>query len=382
MKFRRLAVATVVASLFASGAALADLTVGITVSATGPASALGAPQKNTVALLPATVGGEKVNWIVLDDATDPTQASKNAKKLAEENKVDVLVGSSTVSNTIAVTEIAVESKTPLLGLGPVASLAPEKEHWLFRMPQHNRIMAGAIADDMAANGVKTIGVIGFADPYGESFMTEMKKAAEAKGIQLTINEKFNRADTSVMGQAMKLISAKPDAILIVSSGTPSALPHSTLVERGYKGRIYQTHGAIGRDVLRVGGKALEGGIFVTGPIVVGDQLADSNPMKAVIANYVKLYEAKYGAGSVGPQGAHLWDAYLILDAAVPVALKKAKPGTPEFRAALRDAIENTKNVVGVHGVFNMSPTDHFGHDERARVLVKVENGSYKLLRSE
>lgn len=210
----------------------------------------------------------------------------------------------------------------------------------------------------------------------------MKKAADAKGIPLVVTEKFNRADTSVMGQVMKIIAAKPDAVLVVASGTPSALPHSTLVERGYKGRIYQTHGAIGRDVLRVGGKALEGGIFVSGPIVVGDQLADSNPMKAVISNYVKNYEAKYGAGTVGPQGAHLWDAYALLEAAVPVAKAKAAPGTPEFRAALRDALEASKDVVGIHGVFNMSPNDHFGHDKRSRVLVKVENGAYKLMSAE
>ncbi|NMG50841.1 ABC transporter substrate-binding protein [Azoarcus communis] len=377
MKLKKLAVAVSVASLF-SLPAWADINVGITVSATGPASALGAPQKNTLALLPTTIAGEKVNYILLDDATDPTQASKNAKKLVDENKVDVLIGSSTVSNSLAVTEIAVESKTPLLALAPM-NLPPEKGHWVFRMPQHNGIMAGAIAEDMVANGVKSIGMIGFADPYGESFMAEMKKAAEEKGITIAITEKFNRADTSVMGQSVKIVAAKPDAVLIVASGTPSALPHSTLVERGFKGRIYQTHGAIGRDVLRVGGKALEGGIFVTGPIIVGDQLPDSHPLKASIKEYVTAYEGKYGAGSLGPQGGHLWDAYALIAAAVPAAKAKAQPGTAEFRAALRDAIEGSKDVVGVHGVFNMSPTDHFGHDERARVLVKVENGAYKLM---
>lgn len=381
MKLKQLAVAVSAMSLLTLPA-WADINVGITVSATGPASALGAPQKNTVSLLPTTIAGEKINWIVLDDATDPTQASRNAKRMVEEDKVDVMIGSSTVSNTMAVVDTAASSQTPLLSLSPVAGLPPEKDSWVFRMPQHNAIMASAIAEDMVANGVKTIGVIGFADPYGESFMVEMQKAAEAKGIQLTIHEKFNRADTSVMGQAMKLIAAKPDSILIVASGAPSALPHTTLVERGYKGRIYQTHGAIGRDVLRVGGKALEGGVFVTGPIVVADQLPDSNPMKAVINNYVKAYEDKYGAGSVGPQGAYLYDAYLILEAALPAAVAKATPGTPEFRAALRDAVETVQNVVGVHGVYNMSPTDHFGHDERARVLVEVENGAYKLLQTQ
>lgn len=377
MMIKKLAIAAAVASLF-SAPVLADITVGITVSATGPASALGAPQKNTVALLPTTIDGEKVNYVVLDDATDPTQASKNAKKLVDEYKADIVFGSSTVSNSLAVTEVMVESKTPLMALAPM-NLPPEKGHWVFRMPQHNAIMAGAIADDMVTNGVKSIGMIGFADPYGESFMAEMKKAAEAKGIQISVTEKFNRADTSVMGQSVKIVAAKPDAVLIVASGTPSALPHSTLVERGFKGRIYQTHGAIGRDVLRVGGKALEGGVFVSGPIIVGDQLPDTHPLKATIKTYVTAYEEKYGAGSLGPQGGHMWDAYALLAAAVPAAKAKAKPGTPEFRVALRDAIESSKNVVGVHGVFNMSPTDHFGHDERARVLVKVENGAYKLM---
>lgn len=377
MMIKKLVLAAAVASLF-SVPALADITVGITVSATGPASALGAPQKNTLTLLPTTIAGEKVNYILLDDATDPTQASKNAKKLVDEYKADVVIGSSTVSNSLAVTEVMVESKTPLMALAPV-NLPPEKGHWVFSMPQNNSIMAGAIADDMVANGVKSIGMIGFADPYGESFMGEMKKAAEAKGIAISITEKFNRADTSVLGQSVKIVSAKPDAVLIVASGTPSALPHSTLVERGFKGRIYQTHGAIGRDVLRVGGKALEGGIFVSGPIIVGDQLSADHPLKASIKEYVTAYEGKYGAGSLGPQGAHLWDAYALIAAAVPTALTKAKPGTAEFRAALRDAIEGSKNVVGLHGVFNMSPTDHFGHDKRARVLVKVENGAYKLM---
>jgi len=377
MKLRQFAIATAMTSLFALPA-MADINIGITVSATGPAAALGQPQRNTVALLPDTIAGQKVNYIVLDDATDPTNASRNASRMIMESNVDVLVGSSTVSNTLAVIEVAVDNKIPLVALAPVAPSA-EKGHWVFSMPQNNLLMAGAIAEDMLANGVKTIGVIGFADPYGESFLGAMTTVAEEVGLTVSITEKFNRADTSVLGQTVKLLAARPDAILIVASGTPAALPHTTLVERGYKGRIYQTHGAIGRDVLRVGGAALEGGIFVSGPIIVGEQLADDHPSRAAILDYVTRYEALHGQGSMGPQGGHLWDAIAVIGAAVPAAMEKAQPGTPEFRVALRDAIEASKDVVGVHGVFNMSPDDHFGHDERARVLVQVQQGAYQVV---
>ena len=374
---KKIALAAVMASIFAVPA-MAQVNIGITVSATGPAAALGQPQRNTAQLLPETVGGEKANYILLDDATDPTGASRNAARMVEENNVDVLVGSSTVSNTLAVVEVAVENSTPLLALAPVA-LPDERGQWVFSMPQNNILMAGAIAEDMLANGVKTVGVIGFADPYGESFLGAMTTVAAEAGLEMAITEKFNRADTSVIGQVLRLVSANPDAILIVASGTPSALPHATLVERGYKGRIYQTHGAIGRDVLRVGGAAMEGGIFVSGPIIVGEQLPESHPSRQMIIDYVKRYEERHGPGSMGPQGGHLWDAIQIIDAAVPVAKQKAQPGTPEFRAALREAIENVRDVVGVHGVFNMSPDDHFGHDERARVLVQVRNGAYEVI---
>lgn len=358
--------------------ATAEITIAITMSATGPASALGQPQKNTVALLPATVAGIPARYVVLDDATDPTQASKNAKRFIDEHQADVVIGSSTVTNSLAVAEVTNASETPLIALAPVL-LPAEKEHWVFRVPQHNALMVGAIADDMKEAGVKTIAMIGFADPFGESFMSEMKKAAEERGIRLLLTEKYNRGDTSVMGQAIKILSAKPDAVVVAASGTPSVLPHLTLIERGYTGRIYQSHGAIGRDVLRVGGKAIEGARYVTGPIVVGEQLPDAHPMKPVILNYIKRYEERYGANSLSPQGGLVWDAYLLLESAAQKAKAQAMPGSKTFRSALRDALENTRDVVGVYGVYNMSPTDHFGHDERARALVQVENGAYKLL---
>ena len=362
----------------AATSALADLTVGVTLSTTGPTASLGIPEKNTVALLPKTIAGQKVNYIVLDDATDPTAASKNARKFVSEDKVDVIIGSTATPTSIAVLEVAAESKTPQIALAPFAPAA-DKAAWVFQMPQDFGIMAGAIAAHMAANGVKTVAFIGYSDGYGELWLRAMNAATAAKGIKMGAVERYNRTDTSVTGQILKILSTNPDAVLIAGSGTPAVLPQATLVEHGYKGRVYQTHGAANKDFLRVGGKNVEGAVMPVGPILVAEQLPDSNASKKVALDYIKRYEAAYGADSRNAFGAHAWDAGLLLQHAIPVALKKAKPGTAEFRAALRDAMENVKEMAADHGVFSFSPTNHKGLDDRAVVMVRVENGAWKVL---
>ena len=362
-----------------ASSALADITVGVTLSATGPAASLGIPEKNTIALMPKEMGGQKVNYIVLDDATDPTAASKNARKLVTEDKVDVIIGSSTTPTSTAVLEVAAESKTPQIALAPFAPAA-DKAAWVFQMPQDFGIMAGAIVGHMVANGVKNVAFIGYSDGYGELWLRVMNSITAAKGVKMGAVERFNRTDTSVTGQILKIMSTNPDAVLVVGSGTPAVLPQATLVERGYKGRIYQTHGVANKDFLRVGGKNVEGAVLPIGPILVPEQLPDSNASKKVALNYNKLYEAANGADSRNSFGAHAWDAGLVLEHAIPEALKKAKPGTPEFRSALRDAIENVKEMPANHGVFSFSPTNHKGLDERAVVMVHVENGTWKVLK--
>jgi len=115
-------------------------------------------------------------------------------------------------------------------------------------------------------------------------------------------------------------------------------------------------------------------------MLVAEQLPDSHPVKKSALEFIKAYEGANGAGSRSTFGAHAWDASLLLQNAIPVALKAAKPGTPEFRKALRDALEASKDVAGAHGMFSMSAKDHSGLDQRGRVLVTVENGSWKLLK--
>ena len=358
---------------------LADVTVGVSVSATGPAASLGIPEKNSFALLPTTIGSEKVRYIVLDDATDTTTAVKNARKMISEDKVDVLIAATATPTSMAILEVAVETRTPQIAMAPV-NAADDKRAWIFQTPQGFGVMAAAIVDHMAATGVKTVGFIGYADPYGQLWLKSFQTVAEQKGIKLTATESYQRTDTSVTGQVLKILSANPDAVLIAGSGTPAVLPQATLVERGYKGRYYQTHGIANRDFLRVGGKAVEGTIFPVGPMLLAEQLPDSHPSKKPAMDYIKLYETAHGPNSRSTFGAHAWDAYLLLNRAVPEALKKAKAGTPEFRVALRDALEAVKELPASHGVYSMGAKAHNGFDSRAVVMARVENGDWKLVK--
>ncbi len=368
---------------FVATAAQADVNVGVIVSATGPAASLGIPEKNTLAMLPTTIGGEKVNYIVLDDASDTTTAVKNIRKLISEDKVDVVIGSTISPNSLAMIDVAAEAQTPMISMAASARIVEpvdDKRRWVFKTPQNDAQMSTAIVTHMSNSGVKTVGFIGFADAYGEGWYEQFKSVAEARKLQIVANERFNRNDTSVTGQVLKVMSARPDAVLIAGSGTPAALPQKTLKERGYAGKLYQTHGVANNDFLRVCGKDCEGTFLPAGPVLVAAQLPDSDPVKKAAMDYITKYEAAHGKGSVSTFGAHAWDAGQLMSAAIPVALKKAKPGTVEFRAAMRDALEGTKEWPGAHGIFNMSPTDHLGFDQRSRVMVEIQNGTWKLVK--
>jgi branched-chain amino acid transport system substrate-binding protein len=379
MKLKKTLIA-LAATFAAATLAHADVNVGVTVSATGPAASLGIPQKNTVALMPQTIGGQKINYIVLDDASDTTMAVSNTRKLITENKVDVILGSTVTPNSLAMIDVVAENQTPMISMAASARIVEPvdaKKRWVFKTPQNDIMMSLAIAASMADNGVKTVGFIGFADAYGEGWYAEFAKAAALKGLTIVANERYARTDTSVTGQVLKIVAAKPDAVLVAGSGTPAVLPQRALKERGYAGKYYQTHGVANNDFLRVGGKDVEGTLLPSGPVLVAAQLPASNPVKKSALDYVAKYEAAYGKGSVSTFGGHMWDVGMLMQVAVANALKKAQPGTAEFRSALRDALENTTEVHGAHGIFNMSKTDHLGLDQRARVMVKIENGAWK-----
>jgi branched-chain amino acid transport system substrate-binding protein len=356
--------------------------VGVVISETGPGASLGIPEGRSIRLLPKEFGGQPVEWIVLDDGSDTTRAVTNMRKLISDNRVDAVVGSTVTPASIAMVEVAAEQKVPTISLaGSAAIVTPvdDKRRWVFKTAQNDALMATAVADHMAAAGVKRLGIVSVSDSYGDGWLGIIRPLLEQRGIAVVADERYARTDTSVTGQALKVTSGRPDAVFIISAGTPAALPAKTLRERGFRGAMYQTHGVANADFLRVGGKDVEGTILPVGPVVVADQLAETHPSRVIARQYRDAYEAAHGAGSVSAFGSYAYDAGLLLQNAIPVALKTTQPGTPEFRTALRDALEGLKNVVYVNGTATMSATDHVGQDQNARVMAVIKDGKWQAL---
>ncbi|HWT18514.1 MAG TPA: ABC transporter substrate-binding protein [Variovorax sp.] len=376
MTFKKTTLAAVLA-LMTMGLAHADITVGVVQPLTGPASGLGIPVKNGIMIWPKSIAGETLKVVVLDDATDPTTGVKDAQRLVTEDKADVIVGSSATPVAIPMADVTAEAGTPQISTAP-AGLPPGKDKWFFRLPQSNDVMAYAVVAHMKKQNIKTVGFLGYTDAYGELWLKALTAEAAKNGIKIVATERFARADTSVTGQVLKLTSANPDAILIVASGSGAGMPQKAVMERGYKGKVYQTHAAATQDLMRTAGKDAEGTFVVSGPATVAEQLPDSHPSKAAAVAFVQGYEKVYGPGSRNQFAGHSADALTVLEKAVPVALKKAKPGTPEFRAALRDALENMGRTVLAHGVLNWTAQDHWGYTTETGVMLKVVNGAFKV----
>jgi branched-chain amino acid transport system substrate-binding protein len=384
MNHRRLGLALIAFTWLLGFSALpasAQIKIGVTLSTTGPAVSLGIPEKNTIALLPKTIGGKTGEYVVLDDASDSSAAVVNTRRLTSEDKVDAIIGSTTTPNSLAMTDAVADSGTPTISLASSARIIEPmsaKKAWVFKTPQTDTMMVLAILEHAAQRGIKSMGYIGFNDALGESFYAEFEKFASVRHIAIVANERYAPRDTSVTAQVIKITAANPDMVVIGASGTPAVLPARALVERGYKGSVYFNHGVANNDFLRVGGKDIEGAFVPTSPVVVAAALPADHPAKGQATEYVKRYEAVNGAGSVSAFGAYTWDAGLLLGQAIPVALKSAQPGTKEFRAALRDAIEGVKELHTSNGVTSMSKNDHLGLDQRARVIVKVVQGRWQL----
>jgi len=382
MLFRTIALSATLLTMLGGAPASAQVKVGVVSSSTGPTALIGIPQKNTVALLPGKIGDLTVEYIALDDASDPTQSVTNFKKLISEEKVDALIGPSGSPNAMGVIQFAAESGTPMLApvgtAAVVLPMTPEKK-WVFKTTQNDDIIARALVEHMAKHGIKTAGFMGLNDAYGENWLKVFTGLAEKHNIKIVAVERYQRSDSSVTGQALKVFAANPDAVLIAGTGSAAVLPETTLAKQGYKGKYYQTHGAALPAFLKLGGKEVEGTILAASLMLVLDEIDDSNPSKKVAEDYIARYKEKYGE-KPATFGANVYDAGLLLEKAIPIAAQSAKPGTKEFRAALRDALEQTKELVATQGVYNMTPEDHSGFDDRGRELITVKDGQWRLLK--
>jgi len=381
MKFLSLATAAAIA--LCGVAAHSQINVGVIYSATGPVAAAGIAEQRTIAILPKTLGGQKVNYVGLDDGGDTTATVKAARKLISEDKIDVLLGPTSSANSIAILSMLAQTETPMISLAGSASIVEPVEgprKWAFKTPQSETLMASIVVEHMAKSGVKQLGVIAFNDAYGEGWLKEITRLSEQKGIKIVAVERYERSDSSATGQVLKVLATNPDAVFIGAAGTPGVIPQAALVERGFKGKIYQTHGIANDEFLKLGGKAVEGTFVPLAPMLVAEDLPPNHPAKKPSMEFISKFEAIPGAGARSPFAAYLWDAAIILDHAVPAAIKAGKPGTPEFRRALRDSIESVKDVPASNGSYTMSPTNHNGLDERGRVMTQIRDGKWKLVK--
>lgn len=362
-----------------ASAALAQIKVGAIISITGPTAALGAGYRAAFSTFPAEINGKSVTYIIRDDAADASNAVSIAQRMIEEDHVDVLIGPTLTSCAAAVQPIANAAKVPMIATAPL-DYDPVKYPYTFSAVQPVSLMVEADVEDMKKRGVKSVAFIGFADGFGDQVFEATKASAEKAGIEVVANERFARTDTSTESQVLKAVSRKPDAVMIGASGTPSTLPVAGLHRRNYKGLVYGNHGMVSPAFLKVGGAGVDGTIAVTGPVVVADQLPDSVPSRGPAVTFNKALVEKNGPDSISPFAGYSEDGLLLVEHAVPAALSGGAPGTEAFRVALRAALEQTDNLVGVHGVYTMTPADHNGMDSRARVLVQVVDGQWKLLR--
>jgi len=373
-----LAIAAALASSGLSAPVLAqsnEITIGVTLSTTGPAAALGIPERNALDFVPKEIAGVPLKILVLDDGGDPTAATTNARRFVTESNADIVIGSSVVPSSLAVSSVANEAGVPHLSLAPMP-FTPAREKWSVDMPQPVTIMGKVMYDHMKAHGVKTVGYIGYSDSYGDLWSKDLKDQTAPMGMTIVDDERFARPDTSVLGQTLKLVAANPDAILVGAAGTGAGLPQSALRERGYKGLIYQTHGAVSMDFIRIAGPAAEAVLMASGPVMDPEGQPESALTKKPGLALVTAYEAKYGPESRSQFAGHSYDAFEILKRVIPVALKAAKPGTPEFHEAIRQALLSEKEMAASQGVYNFTEKDRNGVDDRARILLTVQNGKY------
>jgi branched-chain amino acid transport system substrate-binding protein len=370
------------AGLLISATASAQIRIGVVLSLTGPGAAIGGQGQQSVQLWPSEMAGQKVAVTIVNDATDPSTAARSASRLINEDKVDLIVGGSLTPTSLAMVPVVADAKTAMISLATGSSIVEpldERRRWAFRLGPPEKYSTDLVADDLKRRNLSTFAILALASAYGDGFLKSMETSAAAKGLKIVGVERYNVTDQSVTAQVAKLMALNPDAIYVASFGTAAALPQIELANRGYKGRVYQLGGVANPEFLRVAGKAAEGMFITLPPMLVAEQLKESNPLRAGAMAFVREFEGKYGAGTRSPFAAAPYDAFRLIENAAKIALRKAQPGTEAFRIALRDGLEQTRDLPTTATIYAFSPTDHTGLDQRSQVLAMVKGGKWILL---
>ena len=377
-------------SVAAHAADKPELRIGSVVAMTGPASALGLPEKNALELLQEQLASDTslpftVKFITYDDASDPTKAVNNVRKLITEDRAHVVICCSTTPTSMAILETVTQAKVPNISLALGQSvIEPAKDrHWIFKTPSTDQLQVTGLVDDMVKRGIKKVAFLGLEDSFGEGGWIAMQSVAKAKGVEIVASERFSRTDTNFTPQALKVRQSNPAAVYIHAIPPSSALVHQALKRVGYAGPIYHSGGSANNAFISIGKQDVEGALLGTTPVLVYKDLPDSNPLKPVITKFAALYEKRFNVPKVDIFPGQSWDAGNIT---LKAAEETVKAGVKlddldASRAALRDKIEGVKEFVGVGGIFNYSPTDHLGLDQRSTFISVVKNGEFRLYES-
>lgn len=363
-------------------AEVAEYKVGAVFSVTGRASFLGDPEKKTAEMIveqinqAGGINGTPLKLIVYDDEGDATKCNLHVKKLLEQDKVTAVIGPSISGLSIAVVPVFEQAETPLISCAASYKIVHDEStgkpyKWVFKTPQSDSMAVEAIYTHMQSKGINKVAIITGTSGFGASGRQELIRLAPEFGIEIVADEKYDPKDTDMTAQLTKIKGLEPQAIVNWSIGPTQVTVVRNWRDLGMESIVfYQSHGFGSRKNIELAAGAAEGVMCPLGACNIAELLPDDNPQKAVTMKYAQDYKAKYNE-TLSSFGGHAWDAmYLLVDALKAVGADKAK---------IRDYLENKKNFVGQHGIFNFSPEDHNGLTKEAFQMVVVKDGDWALV---
>lgn len=375
----RLGGALVIAFGLVAAAHAADpIKIGSVLSVTGGGAYLGDPELKTLQLYVERINkeggvlGRPLELVHYDDGTDASKANAFAKRLIEDDKVDIIVGGTTTGSTMSMVPLVEKAGIPFISLaGGVPIIAPVKK-WVFKTPQTDRMAAEKVFQDMKKRGFTKVALLSETSGFGQSGKKESEAVVGNYGVTLVANETYGPKDTDMTPQLTK-IKGTPDvqAVFVFGFGGPPAIVTKNYKQLGITLPMYQSHGVASDEYIKLSGAAAEGVRLPSGAILVADKLPANDPQKAVTTAYRKTYSERFKEDA-STFGAYAYDGLMM-------AVDAIKRAGSTDKAKVRDAIEQTKGFVGTTGVFNMSPTDHMGLDLSSFRLLEVKNGDWAIV---
>ncbi len=354
-----------------------SIKIGSFLAVTGPAAFLGDPEKKTLELyvekINATGGvmGKPLELILYDTGLNAKKAVTFTKRLVEQDQVDIIVGGTTTGETMAVIK-AVNPQLPFVSLAGASVVVQPVKKWVFKTPHTDRMAVGKVYEDMKKKGIAKIGLIAGAGGFDKSCMKNAKELAGQHGLEVVASETYSKGDTDMTPQLTKIKNAPGlEGVLFCGFGAPAAIVTKNYKQLGIAAQLYHNHGSCSMGFIKGAGGAAEGVRLPCAALLVAAQLPQGDPQKGVALAYAKSYTEHYGE-EISTFGGHAYDALFL----VVEAIERA--GSTD-KAKVRDALEQTRNFIGVDGIFNMSANDHMGLDLSSLRMVEVSAGDWKLL---